>query len=103
MQADSFQHGSLRTLHMVSGPLSRAVKKENGRFSSSKGSSGACHFNKVKTPVANEERIKLIPCAALTSVRAFFSYRNLTTLKSGIMHPQPLLSRGLTWSKILFL
>jgi len=67
MQADSFQHGALRTLHMVSGPLSRAVKKENGRFSSSKGSSGACHFNKLKTPVANEERVKLIPCAALFS------------------------------------
>ena len=47
------------------GALSRAVQKENGRFSSTKGNYMACCFEKAKTSLTIEGRSKVIPCTAL--------------------------------------
>ena len=48
---------------MISRALSRVVlKKENGRFSSTKSNCTAYCFEKVKTPVVSQRQNTVVPC-----------------------------------------
>ena len=79
-------------IRRASGALSRAVQKENGRFSSTNGNCMACCFEKAKTSVTIEGRSKVIPCTALictkaATIRPAASYTGLSkssTLKRGM-------------------
>ena len=71
---------------------SRAVEKENGRYSSRKSNCMACCFEKAKTSVAIKGRYKVIPCTTLictkaAAIRPAISYFELfksSSLKRGM-------------------